>query len=414
MKKSILFVCLFSVFGVWANEPIKIGVITDTHYLSEQLMDGGYALQDYIESSGKNVKDVPAVLDKVLEDYLNSDIEVLLVCGDMTKDGEKQSHLDFVQKLKPLQDKGVKIFVVPGNHDINMPNPVEYKGNKKFPVANISPDDFVDIYAECGYKGALLRDPASLSYVAELSGDTWLLTIDAARYKEYTTNSISSGKISPETEKWISGILDEAKAKNKHVVGMMHWGLTEHIMLQSMFFKNYLVDDWQRLANTFADKGMKAIFTGHFHSNDISAFTSDAGNTIYDIETGALVSYPFSYRFVDLYPDKMSIKTKNIVSIADNPSFLEEDKLRMQTLAKKQAQGKLKGLGFNMPPEASASFSEVMSQIFIMHAYGDEVMNETLRKSLAKLADTMDIPIDMEEVELDFPPADNNVEIVFE
>jgi 3',5'-cyclic AMP phosphodiesterase CpdA len=124
--KQILLYILFLLFttSILAGKPIKIGVITDTHYLSEKLTDDGYALQDYIQVSGKNIKDAPAVLDKVLDDYLHSDIEVLLVNGDMTKDGEKQSHLDFVNKLKPLQDKGVKVFVIPGNHDINMPNSV--------------------------------------------------------------------------------------------------------------------------------------------------------------------------------------------------------------------------------------------------------------------------------------------------
>ena len=61
---------------------------------------------------------------------------------------------------------------------------------------------------------------------------------------------------------------------------MMHWGFAEHIMYQSSFFKDYLVDDYQRLANLFADNGIKAIFTGHFHSNDITAFTSEKGNVL--------------------------------------------------------------------------------------------------------------------------------------
>jgi len=390
-----------------------MGVITDTHYLSEKLMDDGYALQDYIYTNGKNIKATPAVLDKVIDDYLQSDIEVLLICGDMTKDGARQSHLDFVNKLKPLQDKGVKVFVVPGNHDINMPTAMEYKGNKKLPVANISPEEFSDIYAGCGYGDALKRDTASLSYVATLGENTWLLTIDAARYKEYKTRSISGGKISPTTEKWIVGVLDEAREKNIRVVGMMHWGLTEHIMYQSIFFKDYLVDDWSRFANLFADKGMKAVFTGHFHSNDISVFTSDAGNKIYDIETGTLSAYPFAYRFVDVYPGKMNIRTKNITSIPDNPNLAEEDKLRMQALSEQLAMQKLKGLGYKLSPEVLPQFAEVLSRIFILHSFGDEKPDERLKLSIKNLAEAMNAPVDLDDIELDFPPADNNVEIVF-
>lgn len=411
--KRYLFLLLSIIFSLFVSSQIRMGVITDTHYLSEQLMDDGEALQAYISASGKNIKVTPAVLDEVLNGYLQSDIEVLLVCGDMTKDGEKQSHIDFVKRLKPLQDKGVRIFVVPGNHDINMPNAVGYKGKEKYSAANVSPVEFTDIYADCGYKTALKRDKASLSYVAKLNDKTWLLTIDAAKYKDYKTNSISSGRILPQTEQWVVEVLDEAKAKDIQVIGMMHWGLAEHIIYQSMFFGEYLVNDWQRLAALFADKGMKAIFTGHFHSNDISAFTSDVGNTIYDIETGTLSSYPFAYRFVDLYPDRMDIRTKNIVSLPDYPNLAEDDRQRMKVLAEKMAANKLKRLGFGMSPNVLPKFSEVLSQMFVLHLYGDEKMDEDLKLSMQRLAESMDAPIDLSDTELDFPPADNNVEIAF-
>lgn len=413
MKQLFLYILFILSCSIYANRPIKIGVITDTHYLSEKLMDNGKALQEYIAASGKNIKDVPAVLDKVLNDYLNSDIEVLLICGDMTKDGEKQSHLDFTAKLKPLQDKGIKIFVIPGNHDINMPNAVGFKGDKWYRTENISPSEFTDIYGTYGYNNAIERDSASLSYVAALDNNTWLLAIDAAKYKEYKTRSISSGRILPETEKWLVKILDKAKKENIQVVGMMHWGLTEHILYQSMFFKDYLVEDWKRLANLFADKGMKVIFTGHFHSNDISLFTSDNGNKIYDIETGTLSAYPFSYRFVELSKDRINIKTSNITSIPQNPALAQDDKQRMQTLSEKMATGKLKSFNFGLSKDVSDKFADVLSQIFILHISGDEKPDEQLKQSLKELSALMDSPMDVNEIELDFPPADNNVEIFF-
>ncbi len=276
MKNYLLSIfVLISCFSR-ATEPIKLGVITDTHYLSEKLMDGGYAVENYVYQTGRNIHDAPAILDQVLDNYLQSGIQVLLVCGDMTKDGEKQSHIDFAKKLKPLQEKGIRVYVIPGNHDINMANAVEFKGNKAFPTPGISPDEFANIYNDCGYKDAIDRDQASLSYVAGLNDSTWLLAIDAARYQEYKTGSITAGRILPQTEQWIVEILDTARSRGVQVIGMMHWGLTEHIVYQASSFKDYLVADWQRLASLFADKGMKAIFTGHFHSNDISMFTSES------------------------------------------------------------------------------------------------------------------------------------------
>lgn len=390
-----------------------MGVITDIHYLSEQLMDDGEALEKYTALSGKNVKAIPEVLDKVLADYLESEIEVLLICGDMTKDGERQSHLDFVEKLKLLKEKGIRIFVVPGNHDINMPNAVGYKGNEMYKVDNISADDFEKIYGDCGYNKALSRDDSSLSYLAELDDKTWLLAIDAARYYEYERKSISSGRILPQTEEWIIDVLHEAKEKGIQVIGMMHWGLTEHIIYQSEFFEQYLVDDWWHFAKVFADNGMKAIFTGHFHSNDISAFISEDDNTIYDIETGTLSSFPFAYRYVDLYRDRMSIKTKNITEIPSNLNLSEEDRVRMKSLANRQAAAKLEGGRFDLSPDLLPIFSEILSQLFVLHLYGDEQLDGDLLDSVKRLSESMDAPFDANDVDLDFWPADNNVEIVF-
>ena len=410
MKQTLL--TLFIIFSaLLTGQTLNIGVITDTHYLSEKLMDGDYAVDNYVLVSGKNIKDAPAVLDKVLDEYLHSNIDVLLVCGDMTKDGEEQSHIDFVRKLKPLQNKGVRVFVIPGNHDINMPNAAEYKGNKTFPVSNVSPDEFSDIYATCGYKGALRYDASSLSYVAALNSKTRLLAIDAARYTE---GASSAGRILPETEKWITDVLGEARAKGIQVIGMMHWGLTEHIMYQSMVFGDYLVADWQRLRSLFADKGMKAVFTGHFHASDITAFTSDEGNTIYDIETGALSAYPYAYRFVELNAQGMNITTKNVTFVPANPRLAADSREQMRKLAKKQAAEKLKKINPDLSAEVSGSFAEVLAQIAVLHAYGDEQTDGHLKQLMESLALALgNSAEEMDEMQLDFPPADNNVKIKF-
>ena len=194
---------------------------------------------------------------------------------------------------------------------------------------------------------------------------------------------------------------------------MMHWGFAEHIMYQSSFFKDYLVEDYLRLANLFADNGVKAIFTGHFHSNDITAFTSDKGNVIYDIEIGTLSAYPFSYRFVDLDTNGMKIRTENVTSIPGNSNLAEEDKQRILKLSTALAKGKISKLGYNLSEETSSLFAGIIGQIFIKHAYGDEKVDKSLKEYLEKLSEATDIPMNTNEIVLDFPPEDNNLYIKF-
>lgn len=415
----ILYLILF--FG-WSftscaqeSEKIKIGVMSDPHYLSEQLMDSGSAIQNAVSTSGKAISDVPQILDQVLADYLNSDIEVLLIPGDITKDGERQSHIDFVKKLQPLIDKGIKVFVIPGNHDVNVPNPLKYEGDKTYPTENVTPIQFRHIYADCGYNRALKRDTASLSYVAQLNDKTWLLAIDGCRYKEYTTSTISSGQISPETEQWIIEIMTEAQRNNIQVIGMMHHGLVEHIMFQATFFKDYVINDWQRLAPLFADSGMKAIFTGHFHANDITEYRSPQGNKIYDIETGSLCAYPFPYRFVELDRKGMTISTKNVTSIPNNPNLAEDNKAIMQERGRYIAKNKLKSMGMQLPDSTLSLMTDMIGRIFVMHLAGDEIVDEELKKTMKQLSQGLDssVPVPIDNIELDFYPADNNVKITF-
>ncbi len=410
MKHILFYILLFFAIAAKPEKPLKIGVITDTHYLSAKLMEEGTALNNYISSSGKNVKYGQDVLDKVLEEYYNNDIDVLFITGDLTKDGEKQSHLDFAEKLIPLQSKGVKIYVIPGNHDINMTNAVGFKQSESYKAPSITPHEFSDIYKNCGFSTAIDRDTSSLSYATPLDSSTWLLAIDAAQYREKTT---SSGRILPTTENWIIKVLQEAKKQNKQVIAMMHWGVTEHIMYQSQFFGNYLVDDWQRIAPLLADNGVKAIFTGHFHANDITMYESPDGNKIYDIETGTLASYPYAYRFVDLYKDRMDITTKNITSVPQNPNLAEDSKLLMRQIAISQAKNKLKKSGFDIPDFLSKPLTEAIGQIFILHLGGDEKIDDETLNILQGLSFMLNDSLDTKEVSLDYYPADNNVSISF-
>lgn len=411
MKKFLCILFIFVAIQLQASEPLKLGVITDTHYLSEQLMDNGYTVNCYVYETGKNVIAAPEVLDQVIAKYLESDIQVLLVSGDLTKDGEKQSHIDFKNKLKPLADKGVKIFVVPGNHDINMPIAMRYQGNKTFPTDRITPKLFEEIYAEYGYKDALSRDTNSLSYVAALNTSTWLLTIDVARYDEYHEKTTSGGRLKAETKEWMLSVLKQAKEEGKQVIAMMHWGVVEHIPFQARFFPNYLVEDNKKIASLLADNGVKLVFTGHFHSNDITEFVSDSGNKIYDVETGALVSYPFAYRFVELTKDQAKIGTKNVVATPSHPKLATESRANLKRIATTRALPMLKKFNFDFPENRRKQLAEIAGEMFVLHLLGDEKVDKPTRDSLIKIFEEMGFPIDddISKVELDLYPADNNV-----
>lgn len=412
MRKILLPFLLLFAYSISAQQSLKIAVISDTHYLSPKLVSAGTALQNFESATGRNTKDLHQVLSQVFSNLQNYQPDVLLIAGDITNNGELESHRDFAAILKPLAENGTRIFVVPGNHDVNAPNAKSFTDNKPTPTSNISAKEFEQIYGPYGYDEAIKRDSVSLSYLAEINDSTWLLGIDSNKYKEHTTTTISGGRILPKTMQWALEILQEAKSKNILVMGMMHHGLVEHMPYQATFMPNYLIEDWQSSAEILADNGMQIMFTGHFHSNDITLFTTPKGNTIYDIETGSLAGYPFPYRLMTLQNKKLTIESFFVDSIPSNPNLQEEYRLKTEKIANRLARSKVEAMSLPIPEEIKNTLIDLIVKMQILHMKGDERMDAEMLQMIEQLNELVgDTNADFSTFKLDFPPADNFLEI---
>ena len=117
MKKILFSVFLFVSLGIEANDSLRIAVISDLHYFSSQLADGEQANRLFEQKTGRNIPIFHEVLDTVIAKIKTFQPHFLLISGDLTQHGERQSHLDLAEKLQPILQAGVHIFVVPGNHE---------------------------------------------------------------------------------------------------------------------------------------------------------------------------------------------------------------------------------------------------------------------------------------------------------
>ena len=59
--------------------------------------------------------------------------------------------------------------------------------------------------------------------------------------------------------------------------------------------------------------GLRIMFTGHYHANDITS-RIDGDKTLYDIETGSMVTAPIPYRIITIKGTDMNITTKYITA----------------------------------------------------------------------------------------------------
>lgn len=278
-------------------------IATDIHYLAKELTDGNKAFKDFIESGdGKELTYIEEITDAFIYDIKRKKPDVLLLAGDLTNNGEKESHIKLTKKLKEIEKSGTSVYVVPGNHDISNPWAREFKGHKQHKVPTISDKDFKKLYSDFGYKKAISKDENSLSYLAAPSKDIWLLMLDTNKYK-YNLKlgwPEAGGRIKDETYKWIKECGELAKKNNAEIIAVMHHSLIDH---SPLIKDNFTIKDNEKLINIFKEYNIKLTFSGHIHIQDIKSFT-DGDYTVYDIATSALSVYPHQYGVLKYSPNK--------------------------------------------------------------------------------------------------------------
>jgi len=356
---------------------VRIAVLSDPHYMHPSLLKSdGPAFQNYLFYDQKLLRESAAILDSAIAGIINARPDIVLIPGDLTKDGELVSHRAAAEVLGRLRDSGIKVFVCPGNHDVANPEAMAFDGANVSPVPSVTPGEFAGIYADFGYGNASSRDPNSLSYVAEPVPGLWILAMDACRYDLNTNNrSFVGGYFDAVRWNWITNQLDRARAEGKLVIGMMHHGVTEHYVGQKMFFPEYVVDDYELVRETFASYRMRVVFTGHYHAQDVVRFDSPAG-TLFDIETGSLVTYPCPYRVMDLAANgRLTIKSQFVTNIDYDlgsvtfPSYaynyLTNGSMNYSVYLLTQPP-------YNLPPIAAQQFAPPLTEAFVAHCIGDE------------------------------------------
>lgn len=396
-------------------QSFKIAVISDLHYLSSDLVEDGQAYKCFVEQIGREVSEMHTVFDQVLCKLLYLKPDVVFIPGDLTNHGELKSHYAVINKLQVLLDNGIHVYVIPGNHDVNIPDSKAYMFNGVVATEGITPSEFEKLYGAYGYSTAKERDDVSLSYLAELNDSVWLLAIDTNRYEEHRDRSITAGRIKEETMDWSFRILEKAKEQDVLVLAMMHHGLVEHFPYQSLFFADYLVADWYNKASKLADAGLQIVFTGHFHANDVTEFKTDLGNKIYDIETGSLAHYPFPFRFLELEEKELNVRSYFIDKIPDNRDFRAKHKINLEQKARKLITAKLNEMSFLKRSDFIEALTDILTKISMMHVEGDEYVDLEMFAMIKLWISILGGDItDMNELIFDFPPADNNLKIVLQ
>ncbi|MBQ4337906.1 MAG: metallophosphoesterase [Clostridia bacterium] len=295
----------------------SFAVLSDIHYLSSELYaQGSEAWNQYLETSERQMEEADAILENAfeiaevtLQEAKENNSAYVLIPGDITKDGEYLSHVAMAEKFRAFEEEtGIPVFVIPGNHDVNNSNAADYTGEEAAKARITTPEEFSSIYADFGYNEALARyQPegegaygGSLSYTALLEGGYLLLAIDSCMYSEDNgaegNEHVTGGRIGDGLMQWIVEQCDYAEENNLRIVTMQHHNLIPHIEIEEATLFAFVVEDWQRICDFYADNGIHYVFTGHLHAQDTASYVSDNGETVTDILTSTLTGFPNKLR----------------------------------------------------------------------------------------------------------------------
>lgn len=301
------------------NEPLKIQFITDVHYYSRKNGTEGKAYDKAESKSQMIIKDSDLVI-KAGFDMLAADTstDIVILAGDTTRNGEIDSHKEFIEMLYDLKSKGKRVYVITATHDFRPGGVTEgYKGDNKIEVPAVDDrQELWDMYYDFGPSEAISTHRESLSYVVQLAPGYRLFALnDDTNFKP--EGEQGSG-YSDDCMNWIMEQLRDAQENDQYVIAMTH-----HPMISpSPFYKIIGGGNMQRNHETtreiFADAGLHCMLTGHTHVHDISYITTPKGNRFYDVACGALIGCPPVMRNVTFDPKnaKIDVETVTITDVA--------------------------------------------------------------------------------------------------
>lgn len=382
VKLSLSIALLFIFQGLKADynisfppyPEVKFIVFSDPHFYDSALGTTGKAFQEYLDNDRKLLKESVEILEEAFKFIDTTEANFVLIPGDLTKDGEKSGHVKMAAYLQRIRESGKEVFVVPGNHDINNPEAFRYTGEVKERVPTVSPVEFSEIYGSFGYNQALIKDESSLSYVAEPVSGLWILGLDACRYDENFAEGhpVTGGKFKKETFKWLEDVLAEGVRQNKAMIAFMHHAVLEHYPKQKKFYGEYVVDNYRKVSSLLAAHGIRMVFTGHYHAQDITMKTFGKDNYLLDIETGSLVTYPCPVRVVNISGSQdLTIRSHFVENVPSRADFREYAKDYVHSGISGIAANTL--IGMKVDSTEAWMLSGQVADAFLAHYTGDEV-----------------------------------------
>ena len=354
-------------------EPPRLVLATDLHYQSARADDGGAAFQLFVErGDGKVVEYLPELLEAFIDQVIEEHPSALVLSGDITMNGEKINHEELAKRLIRVQDAGIQVLIVPGNHDINNPHAAVYFGEEKEETVPVTPEEFYSIYHMYGYDQAISRDAASLSYVYPLDEKNRLLMLDTCQYEP---KNMVEGQLKMETLRWADEQLKKAKEDGMNVLPIGH----HNLLAQSrMYTTQCAMNNNGDVIELFQNYKLPLYLSGHLHVQRIRRHKAEPGAAddaygIMEIVTDALSIPPCQYALLEWKRDgsiKYSTKAVDVSAWAARTGSQNQDLLDFEGWSEHYIQkliiDQIRGVVKNLGNDVEHSMAEVYASVILI------------------------------------------------
>ena len=282
---------------------LKFYLITDTHFFKNSLGAYGEEYDKFMRFEQKCFAETENINRSVFDWLKTADeADIVLIAGDLSFNGEKESHLGFIELLKELKTSGKKIFVVTADHDFK-DAPFAFDETGRLTPEGTKRDELFDLYYDYGFGNAIAVDRKHLSYVAQLGDGVRLLALN---------NDYDGREYDKEQLEWIREQAQKAKDDGQIMFAMNHYPLLPGQPLFSVI-PSAVQKNSSAVTTMLADLGVHLVFTGHMHNQSINLKVTPSGNKFYDVCTGSIIADPAIIRHV-------TIKEDNTVDIKSIPT----------------------------------------------------------------------------------------------
>ena len=319
-----LFLCLSMLTGCKCREDkemkFRIAIASDLHYYAPNLTDYGELFQQVMQAGdGKVTEYCDQITDAFLEEVKKLQPEALILTGDLSFNGERESHETLAQKLAELEKCGIPVYVLPGNHDLFRSGTYSFFGSEAETVEAASDKDFRDIYSAFGFEEAISEDSDSLSYSIRLNETARILMLDANTLHDFCG-------FSDVTLAWIEDQLADAEAAGDFVLAACHQNLFQH----SMFSAGYAVNKSEKLQALLMKYHVPLFLSGHMHIQHIRT-----EGTITEIAASALTMGACQYGILEATGDSFSYEARpvDVAAWSEDQGLPDEPFLSFSTYA---------------------------------------------------------------------------------